>query len=223
MYVIIAGGGKIGSNLASTMVEADNEVAIIERQSDLCDTLAETLTERALIIQGDCCESRILQDAGAANADVFVAGTGQDETNLIACELAQRLFDVPRVVGRVNSPKNLRIFREVGIECVSGTSLIGSLILEEALYGSVSITSSLTHGDVILSEYTIPHMHKYSDSEGVRLGDIELPEGSRYVAIEYEDDAEVANLDTILYPGDQVIIVSDRELIPEIRAIFKSL
>ena len=66
-------------------------------------------------------------------------------------------------------------------------------------------------------------MHKYSDSEGVRLGDIELPEGSRYVAIEYEDDAEVANLDTILYPGDQVIIVSDRELIPEIRAIFKSL
>ena len=223
MYVIIAGGGKIGSYLASLMVEASNEVAVIEKQEDLCDTIVDFLSEDALVINGDCCETRILQDAGAQRADVFVASTGQDETNLIACELAQRNFNVPRVVARVNSPKNLRIFRDVGIECVSGTSLIGSLILEEALYGSVSITSSLTHGDVILSEYTIGHMRNFEDSEGVRLGDIELPSGARFVAVEYEDNAEVADEDTILYPGDQVIVVSDRDLIPDIRGIFKSL
>ncbi len=223
MYVIIAGGGKIGSYLASLMVEASNEVAVIEKQEDLCDTIVDFLSEDALVINGDCCETRILQDAGAQRADVFVASTGQDETNLIACELAQRNFNVPRVVARVNSPKNLRIFRDVGIECVSGTSLIGSLILEEALYGSVSITSSLTHGDVILSEYTIGHMRNFEDSEGVRLGDIELPSGARFVAVEYEDNAEVADEDTVLYPGDQVIVVSDRDLIPDIRGIFKSL
>jgi trk system potassium uptake protein len=223
MYVIVAGGGKIGSYLASLMVEAQNEVAVIERQERLCNTIADVLDDCALVIEGDCCETRILQDAGAENADVFVASTGQDETNLIACELVQRIFNVPRVVARVNSPKNLRIFRDLGIECVSGTSLIGSLILEEALYGSVSITSSLTHGDVILSEYTIGHMKNFDDEEGIRLGEIDLPNSARFVAIEFEDDAEVADEDMVLHPGDQVIVVSDRDLIPEIRSIFKSL
>lgn len=223
MYVVIAGGGKIGSYLASTMIENGNEVAVIERDETLCERLSETLNGSFLVIQGDCCESKILQDSGIENADVFVAGTGQDETNLISCEFASRLFNVPRVIARVNSPKNLRIFREVGIECVSGTSLIGSLILEEAMYGSVSITSSLTHGDVILSEFTIGHLKHASDKEGIRLGDIVLPERSRFVAVEYEDDAEVADEEMILYPGDQVICVSDREIIPELRALFKNL
>lgn len=223
MYVVIAGGGKIGSYLATTMIENGNEVAIIERDPQICNNLSQLLSGPYLVINGDCCETRILQDAACDRADVFVAGTGQDETNLISCELASRVFNVNRVVARVNSPKNLRIFREVGIECVSGTSLIGSLILEEAMYGSVSITSSLTHGDVILSGFTIPHLKTVTDEEGVRLGDIELPSGSRFVAIEYEDDAEVADDDMILYPGDQVIVVSDRDLIPTIRNIFKAL
>lgn len=221
MYVVIAGGGKIGVYLAKTMIENDNEVAIIERDETICKHISETFEGRFLVVEGDCCESRILEDAGAENADVFVASTGQDETNLVCCELADRLFDVPRVVARVNSPSNLRIFREVGIECISSTNLIGSMILEEALYGSVSITSSLTHGDVILSEYAIPH--KKTLAEGVRLGDIELPEGARLVAVEVDGDAEVADEDMVLKPGGQVIVVSDRDLIPELRFVFNNL
>lgn len=223
MYVVIAGGGKIGSYLATTIMENDNEVAVIERDENLCQLLSEYLTGRFLIIEGDCCESRILQDAGVERADVFVASTGQDETNLVSCELADSLFDVPRIVARVNSPRNLKIFREVGIECVSSTSLIGSLILEEALYGSVSITSTLTHGDVILSEYTIPHKKHIDQGSGIMVGDIELPDGVRIVATEIEGDVEVPEDEDVLHAGDQVIVVSERELIPQLRLVFNSL
>lgn len=223
MYVVVAGGGKIGSYLATTIMENENEVAIIERDENLCQLLSEYLSGRFLIIEGDCCESRILQDAGVEHADVFVASTGQDETNLVSCELADSLFDVPRIVARVNSPRNLRIFRELGIECVSSTSLIGSLILEEALYGSVSITSTLTHGDVILSEYSIPHKRHITQANGILLGDIELPDGVRIVAVETEGDVEVADDDQVVHPGDQIIVVSDRELIPQLRLVFNNL
>ena len=128
-----------------------------------------------------------------------------------------------RVIARVNSPKNLRIFRKVGIECVSSTTLIANLIEEEALLGNVSVVSSLTHGNVSLSEFTIGHMRRHSDEEGVALGDIELPEGALAVAVAYEDDAEVANDDMILFPGDQVIVVADDDVLDEVRAVFRSL
>ena len=225
MYIVIAGGGKIGSYLAATCIENENEVAIIEKDEKLCQLISEMYDGNFLVICGDCCESRILVDAGVENADVFVASTGQDETNLVCCELADSLFDVPRVVARVNSPRNLRIFKEVGIECVSSTNLIGSIILEEALYGSVSITSALTHGDVILSEYTIPHKKRAEEKTSVLLGDIALPSGCRIVAIEKDGEPYVPDEDeeVMLYSGDQVIVVSDRELIPELRLVFSHL
>lgn len=222
MYVVIAGGGKIGSYLTKTMIDNNHDVAIIEKDESVCEFLSEFIEGRFLLINGDCCELSILQDAGINRADVFVASTGQDETNLVACELADQLYDVPRVIARVNSPRNLRIFRELGIECVSTTNLIGSLILEEALHGSVSITSTLTHGDIILSEYSIPHKKSLS-GEGVKLGDIELPEGARWVAVETEEGPEIGNDDYVLFPGDQVIVVSDRSLIPQVRLAFSSL
>lgn len=223
MYIVIAGGGKIGSYLATTCVSSGNEVAIIERDENLCHLISEMHDGNFLVICGDCCESRILVDAGVENADVFVASTGQDETNLVSCEFADSLFDVPRVVARVNSPSNLRIFREVGIECVSSTNLIGSIILEEALYGSVSITSALTHGDVILSEYTIPHRKRGSDKLKIALNDIELPDACRFVAIERDGEPEVPDEDVVLESGDQVIVVSDREKVSELRLIFSHL
>lgn len=223
MYIVIAGGGKVGSYLATVLLESGNQVAIIEENKAVADLLSVSLDGEYLVINGDGCDSRFQEDAGIRRADIFVGATGQDDTNLVACEIAERVFHVNRVIARVNSPKNLRIFRKVGIECVSSTTLIANLIEEEALLGNVSVVSSLTHGNVSLSEFTVGHMRRHSDEEGVALGDIELPEGALAVAVAYEDDAEVANDDIILFPGDQVIVVADEEVIDDVRAVFRSL
>lgn len=223
MYIVIAGGGKVGSYLANVLLESGNEVAVIEQNKQLADALSVALEGRYLIICGDCCDSRFQEDAGIRSADIFVGATGQDDTNLVACEIAQRVFHVDRVIGRVNSPKNLRIFRKVGIECVSSTTLIANLIEEEALLGNVSVVTSLSHGNVTLTEFTVGHMRRHSDEEGILLGDIELPEGALAVAVAYEDDAEVAAPDLAVFPGDQVIVVADNSVLDEVRAIFRSL
>lgn len=223
MYIVIAGGGKVGSYLASVLLSSGNEVAIIEENAKTSDALSVTYEGQFLVINGDCCDSRFQEDAGIRQAEVFVASTGQDDTNLVACEIAQRVFEVPRVVARVNNPKNLRIFREVGIECVSSTTLIASLIEEEALLGSVSVVSSLTHGNVSLSEFSVGKMRHHSNEDGIEIGEIEMPEGAIIVAVAYEDDAEVARPEMTLYPGDQVIVVADIEVLDEVRQIFRSL
>lgn len=223
MYVVIAGGGKVGSYLAQVMLSSGNEVAIIEQTLSAADRLSVQLEGSYLVINGDCCDSRFQEDAGIRRADAFMASTGQDDSNLVACEIAQRVFHVPRCIARVNNPKNLRIFREVGIECVSSTTLIANLIEEEALLGSVSVVSSLNHGNVALSEFTVGHMRHHSDEEGVTVGEIEMPEGALIVAIAYEDDAQVAAPDMVLYPGDQVIVVADSDVLDDVRSLFRSL
>ena len=128
MYIVIVGGGKLGAYLASTLLRGDNQVAIIEEEESAAIELSEKLDGSSLVIHGDGCSASIQEDAGAYQADVFVAATGQDEDNLAACEIATRVFDVPRSIARVNSPKNLRIFRRLGIESISSTALIAHTV-----------------------------------------------------------------------------------------------
>ena len=162
MYIVIAGGGKIGEYLASVLLSSGNDVAVIEENLATADRLSVALQGRYLVIHGDGCDSKYQEDAGIRRADVFVATTGQDDDNLVSCEIAQRVFNVPRCIARVNSPKNLRIFKEVGIECVSSTTLIANLIEEETLLGSVSVASSLTHGNVTLTEIVVPRVGSHA-------------------------------------------------------------
>lgn len=223
MYIVISGGGKIGAYLAGVMLQSGNEVAIIEEDLQTADRLSVALQGRYLIIHGDGCDSKYQEDAGIRRADVFVATTGQDDDNLVSCEIAQRVFNVPRCIARVNNPKNLRIFKEVGIESVSSTTLIASMIEEEALLGSVSIVSSLNHGNVILAEVAVPRMRHHSNELGIRVGDIPMPEDSLIAAVALKDDAVVANPNTVLYPGDKAIVVVDVEVLDDVRQLFKSL
>lgn len=223
MYIVIAGGGKIGEYLANVLLQSGNDVAVIEENLQTADHLSIVLEGRYLVIHGDGCDSKYQEDAGIRKADVFVATTGQDDDNLVSCEIAQRVFNVPRCIARVNSPKNLRIFREVGIECVSSTTLIANLIEEEALLGSVSIASSLSHGNVMLSEIAVPRMKYHSNEAGIAVEDIPLPQGSLIAAVSTPDDVEVATPGTLLYPGDKAIVVVDSDMVDEVRMVFKTL
>ncbi len=223
MHIVILGGGKVGSYLATVLLRRGNEVSVIEEKKEIADQLSETLEGRYLVICGDGCDSRYQEDAGIRQADVFVAVTGHDDNNLVACEVAQRVFHVPRVVARVNSPKNLRIFREVGIESVSSTAYIATLIEEDALMGSMSVASSLVQGNVMFSEIVVPQMHHHSDSRGVSVDTISLPEGALIVAVVKGDDVEVANENSVLYSGDSAIVVTDVDILDDVLAVFKDL
>ena len=223
MYIIIAGGGKVGEYLATVLLESGNEVAIIERDADVADRLSMILEGRYLVVRGDGCDSRYQEDAGIRKADVFVAATGQDDNNLVSCEIASRIYDVPRAIARVNAPKNQRIFRALGIESISSTEMIANLIEEETLMGSVNVVSSLTHGNVVLTEVAVTHMNHHDNDEGVLAFDVELPENSLIVAVSAKDDVEVAGEDTRIYPGDTVVVAADRDQIPEVRALFRDL
>ena len=223
MYVVIAGGGKVGSYLAQVMLSSGNEVAIIEQTLSAADRLSVQLEGSYLVINGDCCDSRFQEDAGIRRADAFVASPGQDDSNLVACEIAQRVFHVPRCIARVNNPKNLRIFRELGIECVSSTTLIANLIEEETLSGSMSVISALSHGNVRLQEVSIGRFRHGSDEEGVQVADVPLPLGALVVAVSSKGDVEVANEDTLLHPGDTAIVAADNDVFDEVREAFRAL
>lgn len=223
MYVVIAGGGKVGSYLGQVMLSSGNEVAIIEQTLSAADRLSVQLEGSYLVINGDCCDSRFQEDAGIRRADAFVASTGQDDSNLVACEIAQRVFHVPRCIARVNNPKNLRIFRELGIECVSSTTLIANLIEEETLSGSMSVISALSHGNVRLQEVSIGRFRHGSDEEGVQVADVPLPLGALVVAVSSKGDVEVANEDTLLHPGDTAIVAADNDVFDEVREAFRAL
>ena len=223
MYIVIAGGGKIGSYLASILLKSGNEVAVIEQKLTTADRLSMQLEGRYLVIHGDGCDSRYQEDAGIRGADVFVATTGQDDSNLVSCEIAQRLFHVPSCIARVNNPKNERIFREVGVECVSSTTLIANLIEEEALLGSVSVVSSLTHGNVALAEVVVPRMRHFSDEDGVLVEEIPLPDNALIAAVSSGGDVEVANAETLLFSGDKAIVVADEDVLDDVRLAFRSL
>ena len=223
MYVVIRGGGNVGEYLATVLLNSGNDVALIENDLATADKLSIVLQGSYMVIHGDGCDSKYQEDAGIRRADVFVAATGQDDNNLVSCEIAQRVFSVPRCIARVNHPKNLRIFKEVGIECVSSTTLIASLIEEETLLGSVSVVSSLTHGNVSLTELTVPRMRVHSNETGIRAQDMPMPEGSLIVAVSTANEVEVVGEDTILMPGSTAIIAADNEVIDEVRALFRSL
>ncbi|MBQ3106395.1 MAG: TrkA family potassium uptake protein [Eggerthellaceae bacterium] len=223
MYIVIHGGGKIGSYLASVFLKNGHDVAIIEKDRRRADELSAELRGRYLVINGDGCDSKFQEDAGIRHADVFVATTGQDDDNLVSCEIARRVFDVPRCIARVNSPKNLRIFHKVGIESVSSTTLIANLIEEETLMGSVSVVSSLGKGNVSLLEMVVPRMRYHSNDSGVMVADIPMPPNSLIVAVDVGNDAQVASPELVLYPSDKVVVAADRAVIGEVRQVFKNL
>lgn len=226
MYIVIMGGGKVGNYLADVLLRQHHEVAVLEANRAQADRLSMELQGQYLIINGDGCDSDFQEDAGIRNADVFVAVTGRDDDNLVACEIATRVFNVPRCIARVNNPKNRRIFREVGIESVSSTMLIANMIEEEALLGSVGVVSALSRGDISLIEFGIPARMKHFDPEqGVPAYMIALPEGALLAAIDRREynDAEIATSDSVLYPGDKAVVVAEHDVVDDVRALFANL
>ena len=150
MYVVINGGGKVGSYLGRTLVHKGHGVAVIEKRAQVLEKLSAELPTKVLLIEGDGCDTKFQEDAGVGHADVFVAVTGEDEDNLVSCQLAKVRFNVKRALARVNSPKNEHLFNALGIEAISATTVISRLIEEEMSVGEVFTLQILKKGRLAL-------------------------------------------------------------------------
>lgn len=203
MFIVINGGGKVASFLARTLLERGHNVALIEKRLEVAEKLATELPGNALIILGDGCDVQFQEDAGVGHADVFAAVTGDDDDNLVSCQLARTAFGVPRAVSRVNNPKNQHIFNALGIEAISSTTIIARMIEEETTIGDIRTLASLRKGNMAVVEIELPTDRCVVCNK--RVVELNLPVDCVLFAIVRGDDVITVHGDTDLQPGDVVV------------------
>lgn len=215
MYVVIAGGGRIGRYIAEDQVSSGNDVTVIERDASRCEALVAN--HPVLVIQGDAGDTRYLEQAHLDRADVFVATTHDDEENLVACQLARVEFGVRRTISRVSTPKNVAIFHALGIEAVSSTQLISQLLEKEFNVGDLVHLTSLRGGKVSLVEVRIPDIK--GGPEARFVADLDLPHDCVLVAIFRQEAIIIPRGTTQLLPGDDVVALTTPELESRLRSL----
>jgi trk system potassium uptake protein TrkA len=214
--VIIAGAGKVGWNLARELIAKEREVTLIESNHGRYRVVEEEL-EHA-VQYGDATELWVLERAGIQRADLVIAVTGDDEDNILICQMARDKYDVERIVARVNNPRNLDHFKELGIEpAVSATDLILRLIEHEVpQYGLVHLLD-LAGDRLEIIELIV---NEDSPVAGQRVGDISMPDGSLIISVLREGGGFVPQGDTVIEAGDEVLVVLDPGLEDDITARF---
>lgn len=208
MYIIVVGGGKVGFHLAKALVAEGHEILVLERDHSKCAIIAEELG--SVVVQGDGCEAATLSDVGAARADVIVAVTGDDEDNLVVCQVAKLKFNTPRTIARINNPKNELIFRKLGIdETVSSTQVIMERIQSELPSHPLLHLLDLRRSGLEIVDIKIP---KGASSIGKTLKEIQLPISSVVpLIISVTKGVLVPNGDTVLEVDDEVVAVTKTE------------
>lgn len=208
MYVVIAGGGRIGRYIARDLTEKGHEVTVIERIASRCEELVAATD--VLVIEGDACDVQYLEQAHTDRADAFVATTHEDDDNLVACQLARIEFDVKRSISRVNTPKNVEIFEALGIEAVSSTRLISELLENEFSVGELIHLTSLKGGRVGLVELRVPDGPGAPGPRAVQ--DIKLPLEAILVVVFRGEETIIPHGDTVIRPGDDVVALTSPDL-----------
>ncbi len=206
MFVTINGGGEVGSFLARTLHAKGHVVSVIDGRQEVIDRLADELSTDILIIEGDGCDVRALEDAGVDRADVFASVTVRDEENLVSCQLARLRFGVRRAVARVNSPRNEDAFHALGIEAISSTTVIGQLIEEQLTVGDIIQLYTLQKGQLSLLEVEIPPGAPAAD--GRTIAELDLPDDIVMVSLWRGDKLLIPRGKTALQAGDRVMAVT---------------
>ncbi|MEO5723019.1 MAG: TrkA family potassium uptake protein [Ilumatobacteraceae bacterium] len=216
MKIVIAGAGSVGRFIAEQLVANKHEVTIVESDAEV---VAHHSAEGGATWQrGDGCDLDVLKAAGLENADVVAAVTGDDEDNLVISLLAKQEFGVPRVVARVNNPKNEWMFNQMwGVDvAVSTPHLITGLVQEAVTVGSFVRLMSFERGKARLAEVTLAASSPAADKEIVELG---FPREATVVAVLREDKLVVPHGDTTLRVGDEVMVLITDQSEPAVQRI----
>jgi trk system potassium uptake protein TrkA len=218
MYVIIAGGGKVGLNLARELMGKEHEVTLIEQRRDRYLSIEDEL-EHA-VQYGDATELWVLDRAGIQRADLVIAVTGDDEDNMLVCQVAKEKYLCDRIIARVNNPRNYQHFKLLGVQpAVSATDLILRLIEHEVpRYGLVHLLALEEERLEIIELEVTPD----SRVAGEKVADISLPDGSLIISVLRDGTGFVPKADTVVEAGDEVLLVLDPGLEESITAFFSA-
>lgn len=207
MKVAIAGAGKVGKSIARELAEIGHEVLLIDRDPELVE---QSRIEGVDVVKADACEMATLEQIGLEQCDVVVAATGDDKVNLVVSLLAKTEYGVPRVVARVNHPKNEWLFDEMwGVDVAVSTPRMLSALVEEAVaIGDLVRLMTFRRSRTNLVEMTLP---PDSGVIGMAVGDVHWPADTALVAILREDRVIAASADDPLEIGDELLFVATEE------------
>src|SRR3954449_138967 len=216
MYVVIAGGGKVGANVARSLIRLGHEVTLIEQRRDRFERLEDEFEHQ--IQRGDATELFVLERAGIARPpDVVLALTGDDEDNVIIGQIAKEKYGVPKVIARVNDPRNQSHFDLLGISpTICATSSILSLVEHEVPEHELIHLLELRKENLEIVEVQID---KDSPCAGRVIERLKLPEGARLISVMRDGKAEIAGSATELRAGDQVLAFIEARKEDELRRV----
>src|SRR6266566_1293451 len=207
MYIIIGGGGDVGYYLTKSLLNQGHEVLLLEKGATRYQALSEELGQS--VVRGDACEARTMEEVGVNRADVVIAVTGEDEDNLVICQMAKKRFNVARTIARLNNPKNDLLFQKLGIDVtVSPTRSILSLI-EAELPGTTFVTlMTLKRAGLEIMEIRVP---TDSPIAGKTLSAINLPRSGTIALIIRDNEYIFPTADTKILANDEVYALVNRE------------
>jgi trk system potassium uptake protein TrkA len=205
LYIIIVGGGRIGYYLARALLAEGHETLIIESEARVCQGITDELG--SVCLRGDGCEVSTLIEAGTERADMLIAVTGDDEDNLVACQVAKHKFKVPRTIARIKNPRHEKLFKKLGIDVtVSATNIILENIETEVPTHPMTHLLTLADKGLEIVDVKVP---AGSSTIGAALHTITLPPGSDLLLIVRRGGKPfVPNVDSIIQAGDQIIAVT---------------
>src|SRR3989475_6066134 len=207
MFVLVIGGGKVGYYLTKELIQSGHEVVLMEKDHGRADQIADEIG--SIVIPHDGCEGRYLAQAGANRADIVAAVTGDDEDNLVICQMAKHHFDVPRTIARVNNPKNEELFKHLGVdELISPTRMILGSIEQDIPVHELLHLAALGEGELELIE---AHLQSGSPAIGRAPKDLSIPDGCSLFAVIRDGVATPLRPDTGMLEGDKVIAIGRTE------------
>lgn len=213
MKSIIIGGGKIGYYLLKTLLERNYQVTLIERDRDICKRIADDIDSS--VICGDGTDLDVLKDAGIEDAEVVAAVTGNDEENLVICQIAKINFNINKTIARINNPKNISMFKALGVnKTVCSTEVIANLIEYEFEADDYKIIQTFERGSMLLAEITIENDNPWCNHF---VSDLSLPEDYVLVSVMRSGKIIFPRGSTQILEDDRILFITNNSVLAELK------
>lgn len=214
MKALVIGGGKVGYFLVKTLLEHNTKVTLIEKDRDRAELISKELNIEVLC--GDGSDISILNDAGIQNIEIVAAVTGNDEENLVICQIVKISFGKSKTIARINNPKNIKMFNQLGVDkTVCSTEVIASMINNEMNSETVKIIQVFDKGNMVLAEVFIRAKNSWGNQF---IRDIKLPGNLVVISVIRKDEVIYAKGDTKILKDDIVMVVGNHEAVDHLKA-----